>query len=410
MRRKIVALNLALLLILSLLPIKVLAAATGIILEQRITFNEPNPDGYSFTPDKDGLYTFKRTDFATWGSLQIYNTSSQLLAEKKAEDVTAQLKTGNTYIIKWVPYGAPRNYADFTYGFYASYDGQGQAGAPAISSIKSDKTSAAEGEKITWTATASGGTGTLKHYFILYKDGTKIKTQAYSTKNTFSYTPTEPGTYKVKVYVKDSADKKVYKTSTGVTVTEAVAALTISSIKADKSSAAAGEKITWTATASGGTGTLQYYFILYKDGTKLKTRSYSTTKTFSYTPTEAGTYKVRVYVKDSADNKVNKLSSAVEVTSGTSALAISGVKANKTSVSAGEKITWTATASGGTGTLKYYFILYKDGTKLTTRAYSTASTFSYTLTEAGTYRVRVYVKDTADNKVNKLSTAVTVTG
>ena len=214
----------------------------------------------------------------------------------------------------------------------------------------------------------------------------------------------------MKVYVKDSADKKVYKTSTGVTVTEAVAALTISSIKADKISAAAGEKITWTATASGGTGTLQYYFILYKDGTKLKTRSYSTTKTFSYTPTEAGTYKVRVYVKDSADNKVNKLSSAVEVTSGTSALAISGVKANKTSVSAGEKITWTATASGGTGTLKYYFILYKDGTKLTTRAYSTASTFSYTLTEAGTYRVRVYVKDTADNKVNKLSTAVTVTG
>ena len=37
-------------------------------------------------------------------------------------------------------------------------------------------------------------------------------------------------------------------------------------------------------------------------------------------------------------------------------------------------------------------------------------TFSYTPTEAGTYKVRVYVKDANDAKVNKLSTAVTVTG
>ena len=280
--------------------------------------------------------------------------------------------------------------------------------ALVISSIKAGVTSATTGEPITWTATASGGTGTLQYYFIVYKDGTKVKTRAYSTANTFSYIPAEPGTYKVKVYVKDAADTKVNKTSTGVTVTAAATTPTISSVKAGATSAYAGEKITWTATASGGTGTLQYYFILYKDGTKVKTRAYSTVNTFSYTPLEAGTYKVKVYVKDTVGNKVNKTSTAVTVTLGPPA--IISVKAGKTSSAVGEKITWTATAVGSEQPLKYYFILYKDGVKIKTRSYSTTNTFSYTPTEAGTYKVRVYVKGAGDAKVNKLSAAVTVTG
>ena len=149
----------------------------------------------------------------------------------------------------------------------------------------------------------------------MYKDGTKVKTRAYSTANTFSYTPTEAGTYKGKVYVKDAADTKVSKLGTAITVTAGSAAPVISSIKANKTSAATGETITWTGTAAGGTGTLQYYFIVYKDGTKVKTRAYSTKKTFAYTPEEAGVYKVRVYVKDAADSKVNKLSKGVTVES-----------------------------------------------------------------------------------------------
>ena len=179
--------------------------------------------------------------------------------------------------------------------------------------MKANKTSAETDEKITWTATASGGSGTLKYYFILYKDGSRIATRSYSTAKTFSYIPTEPGTYKVRVYVKDADGAKINKLSSAVTVAEA--GITISSVKANKTSAETDEKITWTATASGGSGTLKYYFILYKDGSRIATRSYSTAKTFSYTPSEAGTYKVRVYVKDADDTKISKLSGAVTVTS-----------------------------------------------------------------------------------------------
>ena len=185
----------------------------------------------------------------------------------------------------------------------------------AVSSVKADKTSSGVGATITWTASASGGTGTLRYYFNLYKDGTKLTARSYSTANTFSYTPEEAGSYKVRVYVKDADGTKVSKLSAAITV----APLTLSSVKADKATADTEEKITWTAAASGGTGTLQYYFILYKDGTKIKTRSYSTKNTFSYTPAEPGTYKVRVYVKDADGTKVNKLSGGVTVSAPISA-------------------------------------------------------------------------------------------
>ena len=111
--------------------------------------------------------------------------------------------------------------------------------------------------------------------------------------------------------MKDSAGTKVNKLSAAVTVTLGPPA--VISVKAGKTTAAAGEKITWTAAAVGSEQPLQYFFVLYKDGTRIKTRSYSTTKTFSYTPTEAGTYRVKVYVKDASGAKVCKLSARITV-------------------------------------------------------------------------------------------------
>ena len=111
--------------------------------------------------------------------------------------------------------------------------------------------------------------------------------------------------------LKDTAGNKVSKTSGKIAVTLGPPA--IISVKAGKTSSVTGEKITWTVTAVGSEQPLQYYFVLYKDGVKIKTRSYSTANTFSYTPTKAGSYKVKVYVKDASEAKVNKTSAAVTV-------------------------------------------------------------------------------------------------
>ena len=128
------------------------------------------------------------------------------------------------------------------------------------------------------------------------------------------------------------------------TIEKLTVPVVISSIKADMTAAATGETITWTATASGGTGPLQYYFILYKDGTKLKTRSYSSANTYSYTPAEPGIYKVRVYVKDPAETKVNKLSADVTVTQAVPPVIL--LQPSDQAVAAGKTAAFTVTAEG----------------------------------------------------------------
>ncbi len=88
-------------------------------------------------------------------------------------------------------------------------------------------------------------------------------------------------------------------------------------IKANKVNSTVGEKIMWTSTVTGGSGTLQYGFRIYKDGALVKKSSYGTAATYSYTPAEAGTYKVKVYVKDAAGTVVTKKSSGITVTAST---------------------------------------------------------------------------------------------
>ncbi len=186
----------------------------------------------------------------------------------------------------------------------------------------------------------------------------------------------------------------------------AAAPLVISSVKANKTSANAGEKITWTCTASGGSGDLQYYFILYKDGTKIKTRSYSSTKTYSYTPTEAGTYKVKVYVKDSLGTKVYKTSKGVTVTA-VAAPVITTQPANKT-VAAGASATFQVAASGTGLTYQWQ---YKTAGSTTWKNKTGATSASYTVTAKESFNGIQYrcVVSNAGGKVTSNAAKLTVT-
>ena len=279
--------------------------------------------------------------------------------------------------------------------------------AITVSSIKANKTSAKTGEAITWTASASGGSGSLQYYFRIYKDGTLIKKGSYGTAKTFTYTPKQAGSYKAKVYVKDSSGKKVSKLSAAVNVT-ASSAIVVSSMQANKTSAEVGEPIIWNAAASGGSGSLQYCFRIYRDGSLVKKGSYSSTKAFTYTPKQTGSYKAKVYVKDASGAKVSKLSAAVTVTEGTTGIVVDSIMANKSSAEVGEPIIWIANASGGTGTLQYCFRIYKDGDLVKKGSYGTTKAFTFTPTETGSYKAKVYVKDASGAKVSKLSLAVSV--
>ncbi|MBO4677416.1 MAG: leucine-rich repeat domain-containing protein [Oscillospiraceae bacterium] len=215
------------------------------------------------------------------------------------------------------------------------------AAPPVISSVKANKTGPAVGEKITWTCTAAGGDGDLKYYFILYKDGTKLKTRSYSSTKTYSYTPTEAGTYKVKVYVKDSAGRKVYKTSKGVTVTAVAAPVITTQPKAQ--TAAAGATATFKVVASG-TG-LTYQWQYSKDGTNWTNKTGATSA--SYTVTAKASYNGLYYrcKVSNAGGSVYSNKAKLTVTSAVSKPEITTQPKAQTAA-AGETATFKVVASG----------------------------------------------------------------
>ena len=281
------------------------------------------------------------------------------------------------------------------------------ASALAVNSITVNKTSANIGEKLTWTASAAGGSGTLRYCFYVYQDGAVVYNSGYGTAASVSYTPTAAGTYKAKVFVKDSAGKSASRLSGNTTVAAAATPISITAITPNKTSSTVGEKLTWTAAAAGGSGTLRYCFYVYQDGAVVYNSGYGTAASVSYTPTAAGTYKAKVFVKDSAGKSASRLSGNTTVTAAAAVLTVTGITPNKTSAATGEEITWTVTASGGSGTLKYNFYLYQDGVVTYKSGYGSAKSIGYTPSEAGTYAVKVFVKDGAGKTASKMSVNVT---
>ncbi|MBQ6568718.1 MAG: hypothetical protein IJL87_00510, partial [Clostridia bacterium] len=184
-------------------------------------------------------------------------------------------------------------------------------------------------------------------------------------------------------------------------------AFAFSGVSANVSSAEIGDTATWNASVSNASGSVQYKFDLYKNGSKIVTGSYGSSSSYSYTFTSAGSYNVEVSAKCGSD-VVTGSSSAITVTA--PPLSVSSITADKSgTVSAGTAIRYTATAAGGTAPLQYSFSVYKNGSVISTGSYSSSNTFNYTPTTGGQYSVKVTVKDAANLTASATSSLIFVT-
>ena len=122
--RKLLALNLALLLMLSLLPGTALAATIKLTEGQEAHFVGPNnSDNHTFTPTVTGLYTIKLSanaafePFSSDATLYVLNDNSRILADishsdaaRKAISITLPLERGKTYKIQHPSFFITRNW------------------------------------------------------------------------------------------------------------------------------------------------------------------------------------------------------------------------------------------------------------------------------------------------------------
>ena len=128
----------------------------------------------------------------------------------------------------------------------------------------------------------------------------------------------------------------------------------------------AGQVQTFTATASSGSGTINYQW--YLDSSAVGSNSTS----YSYTAS-AGSHSVTCKVTDSASTPVTSSASITAVTVTVSASpTVSIAPVGPLTMDVGQVQVFTATASGGTGTLSYQW--YLDGSAVGTNS---ASLFLY---------------------------------
>jgi hypothetical protein len=241
----------------------------------------------------------------------------------------------------------------------------------------------------TFTATPVGGSGSYTGY-QWYVGGVS---QSGQTSSTFSYSPASSGSYSITVTVTDSLGTTSAQ-STATTVT--VSASPTVSITPGLVTMDVGQIQTFTATASGGSGTLSYQW--YVDGTAVGSNSAS----YSYTAS-AGSHSVTCKVTDSASTPVTSpASNAVTITVAASPT-VSIAPVGPVTLDVGQVQVFTATPSGGSGSLSYQW--YLDGSAVG------SDSASYPYTAAGvSHTVTCEVTDSASTPVTSpASNAVSVT-
>lgn len=328
-----------------------------------------------------------------WSSIREWNTSNQAV---------------------WTP-GAAGNYIVQVWarrvGSTAVYDVWG--GTPSlkvaqtalqVSKISVDaEMPASTGTPITWTARVKGGqTGPVQYQFVRYssKTGWQI-VRPYSVSNTYTWTPGwgDEANYVMQVWARNAGSTALYDAWLGTDYFDIrraplhVTANTLFPVPP-------GTAVQWTADVPDKTASFEYQFWLYDRGTGTwsKARSYSTSKTFTWTPTAVGTYAFQVWARQvgsTADYDVWRSTDYLEVVSSPAKL-ISLTPSVSLPGKVGSPITWTAVGSGGTAApLQYKFYLYSESTGWRLlRDWGTTNTYTWTPAsgDVGQNALQVWIK------------------
>ena len=265
--------------------------------------------------------------------------------------------------------------------------------------LKASMTASDGGSTITFTADAQGGMGTHTYKFLVYNKTTDTwaRIRDYSENNTLVWTKGTSGDRDFYVDVKDSTGKVVRSKAVNIKIDKPTAVLTPSA-----STVTAGDKLTLTASTNKSGCT--YKFLIYNPSTNqwFKLQDFGSKNTYTWTAGSAGTRQFYVDVKDS-DGNVTR-SKVVNVTIGSS-----GALSVKTTVSAktsrpGDKITFTASSSGGKAGYTYKMVVYNKTTKTwgLVQNFNANNKITWTAGSAGDRDFYIDVKD-ADGKVVRSS-------
>ncbi|MEH7082644.1 hypothetical protein V7139_07895 [Neobacillus drentensis] len=243
-----------------------------------------------------------------------------------------------------------------------------------------------ERKAITFQASASK-TGLQYQYSIQNKI-----VETFSTANAYQWTPTAPGTYKIKVEVRDPAfPSAVVVKEISYTITAYKPDFSITSFTPNiKSPYLTGKTISLLAkTNKSG---LQYQFSV--NGKVVQ--SFGAKTYYSWKPTRAGRYYLKVEVRRSQyPNRIVSKQMSYDITEGK--VYVTSLKANMTSPRpTSTSIKWTAAGKGVN--LEYKFSVYQNKKWKTIQNYSTRNYTYWKPKSAGAAKVQVTVRSKLSKK------------
>src|SRR3989441_617944 len=232
-------------------------------------------------------------------------------------------------------------------------------------------------QQVTFTATASGGTSPYTFGWN-FGDGTN------GNGATTTHTYLNAGSFPVLLSTRDSGSPQQTATAQrSVTVTNPPPPTLTASFTYSPTSPQTGQQITFSASVSGGTSPYSFSWNFGDSQT-------ATGSSVSHGYSTAGTFSVVLTVKDAGIPQQTSTSQhSITVTNPPTLTA--GFTYNPSSPQAGQLVTFTASAGGGTAPYSYSWTL-GDGSA------ATGSTVTHTYSSSGTFNIVLNVKDSGSTQ------------
>jgi len=281
------------------------------------------------------------------------------------------------------------------------------------------------GTPVTLAFSASGGSGSYEYQIYQKINGSWKVVRPYSAEQSWTWDTTGVafGTHYFNIYARNAGSKSTYETTgfLGYTLVPPPAAKEVSMSITPSSPQLPGTQITFTAAASGGSGSYEYQFYRQLNGQWTVVQPYSMANSWTWDTTgvSPGDHYFTVYARSvgsSALYDVAKFGLATIVPKAASAVSVTAIPA--TSQLSGTPITFTAIASGGSGSYEYQFYRQINGQWTVVRPYSTVNCWTWDSTgaAAGNHYFTVYARslgstalyDTAQFIVNYIITPVEI--